>query len=48
MYTIEMASGGMIYIPSFMKIATGVKAILRFQFGNLRGCNVGITDGRHL
>jgi hypothetical protein len=36
----------MIYIPSFMKIGTGVQAILRFPLSNLRGCNVGITDGR--
>jgi hypothetical protein len=47
MYTIEMASGGMIYIPSFMKIGIGVQAILRFRLRNLRGCNV-ITDGRNL
>jgi hypothetical protein len=38
----------MIYIPSFMKISTGVQAILRFSHRNLRGCNVGITDGRDL
>jgi F0F1-type ATP synthase alpha subunit len=29
-YTVEMASCGMIYIPSFMKIATGVQAIPSF------------------
>jgi hypothetical protein len=28
MYTIEMGSGGMIYVPSFMKIGTGIQAIL--------------------
>jgi hypothetical protein len=48
MYAIDMASGGMIYIQSFMKIGTGVEAILRFCLRNLRGCNVGITDGRVL
>jgi hypothetical protein len=50
MYTVEMASCGMIllYIPSFMTITTGVQALLRFYFRNLRGCNVGITDGRDL
>jgi hypothetical protein len=47
-YTVEMASCGMIYIPSFMKTATSVQAILRFCFRNLRGCNVGITDGKVL
>jgi hypothetical protein len=39
---------GMIYIPSFMKTDVGVQAILRFSIENLRGCNVGITDGRNL
>jgi hypothetical protein len=38
----------MIYLPNFMKIATGVQAILRGFLRNLRGCNVGITDGRDL
>jgi hypothetical protein len=28
----------------FMKIGTGVPAILTFCFSNLKGCNVGITD----
>jgi hypothetical protein len=36
----------MIYVPSFMKIGTGVQAILRFGLRNFRGCNVGFTDGR--
>jgi hypothetical protein len=31
MYAVEMASCGMIYVPSFMKIGTGVQAILRFS-----------------
>jgi hypothetical protein len=35
----------MIYITSFMNIGTGVQAILMFCLGNLRSCNVGITDG---
>jgi hypothetical protein len=37
-----------VYIPSFLKIGTGVTAILRFCFSSLRGCNVGITDGGDL
>jgi hypothetical protein len=43
-----MASCGMIYAPSFMKIGTGVQEIrvLRFCLRNSRECNVGITDGR--
>jgi hypothetical protein len=26
-YTVEMASDGMIYIPSFMKISSGIQTI---------------------
>jgi hypothetical protein len=43
-----MASYGMMYIPIFTKIGTGVQAILRFCLGNLMDCNVGITDVRIL
>jgi hypothetical protein len=45
-YAVEMASRGMVYIPSFMKIDPSIQAILRFRLRNFRGCNVGITDGR--
>jgi hypothetical protein len=48
MYAAEMASSGIINLPSFMKIGTGVKVILRFCLSILNGCNVGITDGRDL
>jgi hypothetical protein len=49
MYAIEMPPGWHdMYIPSFMKIGTGVQAIFRFCLGNLGGCNVGLTDGRYL
>jgi hypothetical protein len=41
---IEMGSGSMIHILSFVKIDTGIQAILRFCLRNLRGCNVGITN----
>jgi hypothetical protein len=41
-----MASSGSIYLPSFIKIGTGVEAILRFCASNLNSNNVGITDGR--
>jgi hypothetical protein len=41
-----MGLGGMIYIPSFMKIGTGFQAILKFCLRNLRDYNVGITDGK--
>jgi hypothetical protein len=43
-----MSSGGMIYIPNFMKTSTGVEGILRFCLSNLKGCNAGIADGRDL
>jgi hypothetical protein len=47
-YTVEMASCGMMYIPSFMKIGIDVQSILRFCLNNLKGCDVGNTDGKDL
>jgi hypothetical protein len=47
-YIVELASDGMIYIPSFMKIGTDIEGILRFCFSNLKGCNIGVTDGSNL
>jgi hypothetical protein len=47
-YPVETASCDMIYSPGLMKTGTGVQTILRFHPSNLRGCNVGITDGRDL
>jgi hypothetical protein len=43
MYAIEMPSCGMLSLPSFMKIGTGVQAISRFRLSNLNGCNIDIT-----
>jgi hypothetical protein len=43
-----MGSGGMIYIPNFMKDSSDFKALLRFCHRNLKGCNASITDGRNL
>jgi hypothetical protein len=48
MYAVEMASSGTIYLPYFMKIGTGIQAILRFCLRNLRSYNVSITYGRDL
>jgi hypothetical protein len=45
-YAIDMFSGSMMYILSFMMSGTGARSILRFYLKNLRGCNIGITDGR--
>jgi hypothetical protein len=46
-YTVEMDPGGMIYIPSFVKIGTGVEGILRFRLRNLNVCKV-VTAGSDL
>jgi hypothetical protein len=43
-YTVEMASDGIMYIPSFMTFGFGIRLILRASVNNLRGCNVGFTD----
>jgi hypothetical protein len=48
MYAVEMASRGMIFLPSFMNICIGVQAVLRFYLNNSKGCNVGINDGKDL
>jgi hypothetical protein len=45
-YVAEMTSGGMIYIPSFVIIHLSIQMILFLNY--LRGCSVGITDGRDL
>jgi hypothetical protein len=45
---IEIASGGMIFLPKFMTIGSGLQVILRYYLNNLRGCIVGITDVRDL
>jgi hypothetical protein len=47
-YAVEIASCGMIYLMIFIKIGTGIEKIIRFFFRNLRGCNIGITDGKDL
>jgi hypothetical protein len=46
-YAVEIASCGIIYVPSFMNIGTGVQANIGFYLRNLSGCNVGITDVRN-
>jgi hypothetical protein len=45
----EMGSDStMICIQISMKFNAGVQAIIRFDLRNLRGCNIGITDGMTL
>jgi hypothetical protein len=41
---VEIGSGGMINTRTFMKIGTGIQAILKLFIRNLRGCNAGIID----
>jgi hypothetical protein len=47
-YTVEMCPEGTIYIQSFMKIGTGIQAILKFCLSNLNVRTVAITHGRDL
>jgi hypothetical protein len=42
---VKRGPGDVIYISSFMRIGKGVEGILRFYLSNLKGCNVGITEG---
>jgi hypothetical protein len=48
MDAVEVASGSTIHLVSFMKIGTGVRAILGFCIRNLNVCNASITDCRNL
>jgi hypothetical protein len=34
-----------VTILGFIKVGAGVQAILRYFLSNLKGCNVGVTDG---
>jgi hypothetical protein len=43
-----MASCAMISTTRFMKICTEDQEMLRLSIRNLRGCNVGNTDGKGL
>jgi hypothetical protein len=45
---VEIGSGVMICIQSFMNVGTGIQAILRFCLSNLEDCNVSVTDGLDL
>jgi hypothetical protein len=47
-YIVEMPSCGMIFVPSKIKISTGVHALLRSCLSNLNGCNVGIIAVKKL
>jgi hypothetical protein len=48
MYSIEMASRIMTFVPTFLKIDKGVQATLRFCFSNFNVFNVGISYGKEL
>jgi hypothetical protein len=47
-YSTELALHDKIHFRSFMKIGTGVQAILRFCINNFKCCNVGINDLKEL
>jgi hypothetical protein len=47
-FTVGIDSRVMIYIQSSTNIIIGLQAIFRFCHNSLKGCNVGITDGREL
>jgi hypothetical protein len=40
-----MASDGMIYVPSFMKIGSSIQVIFNLLPHNFRGCSVRNADG---
>jgi hypothetical protein len=44
----DIASCGMIHIPSFMKIGTCVRALLRFCCSGFRGYNLSISEEKNL
>jgi hypothetical protein len=46
MYTIDMASHGMIYIP-LMIIGSGIQ-YLGYYLSSVTGCSVGTTDEKDL
>jgi hypothetical protein len=48
MYAVEMPSCGIIFLQSSPKIGKDVEGILRFCLSSLKGCDVGISDGRDL
>jgi hypothetical protein len=47
-YAVEMASSGIIYIPSSMKIGVSFQGLIMLIFRNVRGYDIGITVGRDL
>jgi hypothetical protein len=48
MRAVESGSSGIIYIQNLMKTDTFIQAIIMFSLCNMRGCIIGITDGRLL
>jgi hypothetical protein len=42
MYTDDMPSCGIIFLPCSMNFDTGVRTILKFTLSNWNGCNIGI------
>jgi hypothetical protein len=46
-YAVEMISGGMANVPSFMNIGEGIQRVLRFRVDILKGCIVPISEGNN-
>lgn len=55
-YAVGLASDGMIYVQSLMKVSVVIQKILRFRFTNLNVCNVStsitnqseVSRGKHM
>jgi hypothetical protein len=47
-YGLEMGSGGMICLPSFMNIGRGIPAILRFALAIKKAVMLVLLGGRDL
>jgi hypothetical protein len=47
-YAIETGSGGIRNIEIFTQIFTDVQAVLKVFLSNLKGCSVGITNGKDM
>jgi hypothetical protein len=43
-YTIQMASGGIMYVPGLITIGSGIRVILRVLPQHFERYSVGITD----
>jgi uncharacterized protein YraI len=47
-HAVKVGSDGIINIPSFTTIGSGIQVTLKFCLRNFRGCNIDIACGRDL